>query len=273
MLGKRVATALVLLAVLLPAAFVLPPIFWGAITLVFLAVAAWEWARLLPGAPQPALAAGLVCVGGIAALAWRTIAPWPPLALALACALLVAFWTIAGAVRLSRHEARTGGWPLAATLLFGCWLAMYELRVLGPIPLVSSMAVIWIADIAAYFAGRALGRHKLAPAISPGKTWEGAIGGCVAVVTIGLLCARLPALGESFPALLVDRLTLGGAALALVAIAALSIVGDLHESLLKREAGVKDSGTLLPGHGGVLDRIDALIPTMPATLLLYQLLR
>jgi phosphatidate cytidylyltransferase len=145
--------------------------------------------------------------------------------------------------------------------------------VLGPIPLVSSMAVIWVADIAAYFAGRALGRHKLAPAISPGKTWEGAIGGFVAVVTIGLLCARLPGLGESFPALLVDRLTMGGATLALVAIAALSIVGDLHESLLKREAGVKDSGTLLPGHGGVLDRIDALIPTMPAALLLYQLLR
>jgi len=273
MLAKRVATAVVLLAVLLPAIFVFPPIAWGVITLGFLAVAAWEWSRLLPGAPRPVLAASLVAIAGAAALAWRAAMPWPQAALTLACAALVVFWVIAGAARLARHEARTGGWPLAVLLLFGCWLAMYELRILGPVPLVSSMAVIWVADIAAYFAGRALGRRKLAPSISPGKSWEGAIGGFVAVVAIGLACASVPALGDSLPVLLVQRLSAPGAAVALVALAALSIVGDLHESLLKREAGVKDSGTLLPGHGGVLDRIDALIPTMPAALLLYQLLR
>ena len=273
MLAKRVATAVVLLAVLLPAIFVLPPIAWGVITLGFLAVGAWEWARLLPGAPRPVLAASLVGIAGAAALAWRAAAPWPHEALTIGCAALVAFWVIAGSLRLARHEARTGGWPLAALLLFGCWLAMYELRILGPVPLVSSMAVIWVADIAAYFAGRALGRRKLAPSISPGKSWEGAIGGFVAVVAIGLACASVPALRESLPALLVQSLSAPGAAAALVGIAALSILGDLHESLLKREAGVKDSGTLLPGHGGVLDRIDALIPTMPAALLLYQLLR
>ena len=269
MLGKRVATALVLLAVLLPAIFVLPPVVWGVITLGFLAVAAWEWAKLLPGAPRPRYAAGVVCIAGGGALAWRSIAPWPDAMLVVACAALVAFWVVSGAARLRRREARGGGWPLAAVLLIGCWLAMYELRVLGPVALVSSMAVIWVADIAAYFAGRAFGRHKLAPGISPGKTWEGAVGGFVAVVAIGLVCARSSELASSLPAVLAHRLTAPGAALALVAIAALSIVGDLHESLLKREAGVKDSGTLLPGHGGVLDRIDALIPTMPAALLLY----
>ncbi len=93
------------------------------------------------------------------------------------------------------------------------------------------------------------------------------------MVATGLACASLPMLSDSMPALLVRSLSAPGAAVALVALAALSILGDLHESLLKREAGVKDSGTLLPGHGGVLDRIDALIPTMPAALLLYQLLR
>jgi phosphatidate cytidylyltransferase len=214
-----------------------------------------------------------VLVAGAAALAWREHAPWPPMLVALACLLLLAFWVFAAPVRLSRHEARSGGAPLAVGLLFGCWCALYELRLLGPVPLLSSMAVIWVADIAAYFFGRALGKRKLAPSISPGKSWEGAVGGFFAVAVVGLLAAGAPALHDSLPALLVERTGPVLAVAALVAIAGLSIVGDLHESLLKREAGVKDSGWILPGHGGVLDRIDALIPTMPAALLLYQLLR
>lgn len=272
MLGKRVVTAVLLLAVLLPAIFVFPPLVWGLLTLAFLAVGAWEWTRLLPAAsPWPAVAA--VLVAGVAALAWRAQAPWPQAALVGGCVLLLAFWVVGGVLRLARHEARGGGGLLAAALLFGCWLALYELRLLGPVPLLSSMAVIWVADIAAYFVGRAVGRRKLAPSISPGKSWEGAIGGFFAVAVIGLLAAAAPALADSLPALLVQRAGPVAAVAALVAIAALSIVGDLHESLLKRQAGVKDSGWILPGHGGVLDRIDALIPTMPAALLLYELLR
>ncbi len=278
MLGKRIITAVLLLAVLLPAIFVVPPIVWGLLTLAFLAVGAWEWVRLLPApgaagtaSPWPAVAA--VLVAGAAALAWRTQAPWPPAFPIALCLLLLAFWVLAGSRRLARHDARGGGGLLAALLLFGCWLALYELRLLGPVPLLSSMAVVWVADIAAYFVGRAIGRRKLAPGISPGKSWEGAIGGFFAVAVVGLLAAASPALADSLPALLVAR---GGPFLAigaLVAIAALSIVGDLHESLLKRQAGVKDSGWILPGHGGVLDRIDALIPAMPAALLLYEVLR
>ena len=273
MLGRRIVTAIVLLAILLPAIFVFPAPAWGALTLVFLAVAAWEWARLLPGAPNALLAGGSVLVVGAAALFLREASEWPrPVAIA-AWGVLLVFWAIQGPRRLARHDARGGGWPLAALLLLGCWSSLHELRVLGAIPLLSSMAVVWVADIAAYFAGRAFGRRKLAPSISPGKSWEGAIGGFIAVAVLGLAAAHTPGLEDALPSLLVDRLgTLTGLAV-LVAIAALSIVGDLHESLLKREAGVKDSGWILPGHGGVLDRIDALIPTMPIAALLYLLLR
>lgn len=277
MLGRRVITALVLLAVLLPAIFVFPPMAWGVLTLGFLAVAAWEWTRLLPaggGGRGPAFAAvALVLVAGVLVLGWRESGEWPRGVLLAGCSLLLAFWVFAAPRRLARHEARGGGGLLAGLLLFGCWAALYELRQMGAVALLSSMAVIWVADIAAYFFGRALGRRKLAPAISPGKSWEGAIGGFFCVAVIGLLAAAVPALSASLPALLVARAGPVVAVVALLAIAALSIVGDLHESLLKREAGVKDSGWILPGHGGVLDRIDALIPTMPAALLLYELLR
>ena len=273
MLGKRVLTAAVLLAVLLPAIFVFPPLAWGVLTLGFLAAAAWEWTRLLPGAPSATGAALTLAAAGAAVLAFRFRFEWPAPVVPALCVALVLFWGLAAPRRLSRHEARSGGWPLAALLLFGCWLALYELRVLGAVPLLSAMAAIWVADIGAYFVGRAIGRRKLAPAISPGKSWEGAIGGCVAVVALGLAAAAVPSLADSLPALLVARAGAAGAAVVLAGLAALSIVGDLHESLLKREAGVKDSGRLLPGHGGVLDRIDALIPTMPAALLVYELLR
>ena len=273
MLGRRVVTALVLLAVLLPAIFWFPPVVWNLLTLGFLAVGAWEWDRLLPGGPNARAAAGSVLVCGAAALGWRAVAPWPTSALLVICVSLVIFWAVLGPRRLQAHQARGGGWPLAALLLFGCWLALVELRALGPGPLLSSMAVVWVADVAAYFAGRAFGRRKLAPAISPGKTWEGAFGGLLAVALAGWAAARIPAAQTMLPARLVDEMGLVPALVTLVALAALSIVGDLHESLLKREAGVKDSGWILPGHGGVLDRIDALIPTMPAALLLYLLMR
>ncbi|MBP7658596.1 MAG: phosphatidate cytidylyltransferase, partial [Burkholderiaceae bacterium] len=191
---------------------------------------------------------------------------------------LALFWCVAGPLRLQRHESRGGGQVLVGVLLLGCWLALYELRLHSTWALVSSMAVVWVADIAAYFVGRAIGRRKLAPSISPGKSWEGAIGGASAVAIIGLTVAWLaasswPAAADTLPARLLQS---GGpliAALVLLALAALSVVGDLHESLLKRQAGVKDSGWILPGHGGVLDRIDALIPTMPVALLVYEILR
>jgi phosphatidate cytidylyltransferase len=152
------------------------------------------------------------------------------------------------------------------------WVALFELRVLGPLTLVSCLALVWCADTGAYLVGRWLGRHPLAPRISPGKTWEGALGGW-AMAWLGV--AVLGAGGYGLAgALLRSPAGPGGVAAVVTVLVALSIAGDLYESLLKRLAGVKDSGRLLPGHGGVLDRIDALLPSMPVCwLLLDYLLR
>jgi phosphatidate cytidylyltransferase len=128
------------------------------------------------------------------------------------------------------------------------------------------MAIVWIADTAAYFTGRAFGRVKLAPQVSPGKTWEGVYGGLAAVAVYALALVPLAADGGFTGA--VSPLAVAGWVVCAVALAGLSVVGDLCESLLKRQAGVKDSGRILPGHGGILDRVDALLAAMPAAALL-----
>lgn len=297
MLRQRVVTALILLAVLLPTIFVLPAWTWAAVTLVFLAVGAREWVALLdasaataggveragaqvaPAGPRAGVVAAGVAIAGLALLGWRLGVGWPdwlPLAVSIAA---TGWWCLAAPLRLRSHRALGGGWLLAAALLLACWVALIELHALGPLVLLVAMAIVWIADIGAYFVGRAIGRRKLAPAISPGKTWEGAIGGAIAVIALSGLAAMLAEgqgdaaamLAQTLPVRLFAAAPPALAVLTLAALAALSVVGDLHESLLKREAGVKDSGTLLPGHGGVLDRIDALVPVMPAVLLLHRL--
>jgi len=138
----------------------------------------------------------------------------------------------------------------------------------GFVYLLSVLAIVWLADIAAYFAGRRWGRRKLAPAISPGKTWAGAVGAVVAVLTLALLLAGLAPDVQLFSTLLLQKVALLAALAVLAGLVALSIVGDLFESLLKRQVNAKDSGRLLPGHGGVLDRIDAVIAVLPAAALL-----
>jgi phosphatidate cytidylyltransferase len=126
---------------------------------------------------------------------------------------------------------------------------------------------VWVADIGAYAAGRVFGKRKLAPSISPGKSWEGAIGGWIAVLLLTALCVYLvPA--ANFPAVIMKKWGWPGFVAVMTVLAAASVVGDLFESMLKRRAGVKDSSNLLPGHGGVLDRIDALIPVLPLAALL-----
>ena len=136
-------------------------------------------------------------------------------------------------------------------------LAIAHLRLLSPWLLLGVMAAVWVADIAAYFTGRAFGRRKLAPSISPGKSWEGAYGAVAGVCAYGLACLSYIGYPVAEPGKLVLALV------GLVAFTAVSIIGDLFESLVKRQAGVKDSGTLLPGHGGILDRIDSLTSTLP----------
>ena len=290
MLGQRVVTALVLLAILLPAIFVLPAWTWAAVTLLFLAVGTREWAALLvpegaaASAARPRGVAIGVLVVGLLLLGWRLYAGWPTGFVATLAAAAAAWWCLVAPLRLASGDARGGGWPLAAALLLACWVALIELHALGAAVLLAAMAIVWIADIAAYFVGRAIGRRKLAPRISPGKSWEGAIGGALAVVLAAVAVARWGGgdaaasagregalLAATLPVRLFDAAPAWLAVAVFVLLAALSVVGDLHESLLKRQAGVKDSGTLLPGHGGVLDRIDALVPVMPAVLLLHWL--
>ena len=162
---------------------------------------------------------------------------------------------------------------MALALLAAAWAALIELRAQGSLMLLSAMALVWVADVGAYAVGRTIGRRKLAPSISPGKSWEGAVGAALIVTAAVLATALAWPDVRTLPARLVHGAGWPLAVLLAVALSALSVVGDLYESLLKRQAGVKDSGRTLPGHGGVLDRIDALLPVMPAALLLTLVLR
>ena len=273
MLIARVLTAIALLAVLVPVVFASPVWVWGVVSLLLLIVAFGEWSRLVAGAMPNLVEFSALLVCGLALIALLPSAGLPQPLLVAVCFPAWLFWVTEAPRRLRTHRAGAGGRTLALWLLASCWIALYQLRGQGAGVLVVAMAIVWVADIAAYFAGRALGRHKLAPTISPGKSWEGAVAGMLAVAVVGVWSASWPGLSDALPALLVNRLGGWLAALVLVLLAGLSILGDLYESLLKRQAGVKDSGRLLPGHGGALDRIDALIPTMPVVALLHELLR
>ena len=269
----RVLTALVMLGILIPVVFAAPQWLWGGASLLILAIAFKEWSALLPG-PRPGLMAWSVgLLVGLLVIGLESTSNLPPFLATAAYVGALIFWIAWAPRRLVTHLCHGGGRLLALLLLAACWLALLELRERGAWILVIAMAIVWVADIAAYFVGRATGRHKLAPAISPGKSWEGVVGGVLAVCGIGLWLAKAPFMAGSLPAQLYLSLGPAMTALALAALAGLSVVGDLHESLLKRQAGVKDSGRLLPGHGGFLDRIDALVPTMPVVALLHQVLR
>lgn len=271
MLKTRVITAVVLLAVLLPVTLFAPVAAFGALLAVALVLGAWEWARLLelPGqvpvgyAIVAALALGASTRLGLGAHAAR------PLFEAAAV-----FWVLAGPYVLVRKPTLAHGpWRLflvvaGLVVLVACWHALVAARILGVSFVLSVMLVVWLADIGAYFAGKTFGKHKLAPAISPGKTWEGAVGGWLAVIVVALVVMTARVVEPSLVSVLGDRIGALRTVFVLTVLVAFSIVGDLFESMLKRQAGVKDSSGLLPGHGGVLDRIDALLPVLPLAMLL-----
>ncbi|WP_323072279.1 phosphatidate cytidylyltransferase [Mycetohabitans endofungorum] len=271
MLRTRVVTAIVLLAVLLPVTLFAPLGGFGALIGFVLVFAAWEWAKLLklPGVWPFAYAAlaGVVLVAYVFAGA--------PHGDAVSRAAAV-FWIAAAPFALLRKPTlAVGAWRgflLAAGLVLfvACWHALVAARATGVIFVLSLLLIVWLADIGAYFAGRRFGRHKLAPAISPGKTWEGVIGGWLSVVVVAALALAAHPGVPTVAGALVERLGVVVAVLALSVLVAFSVVGDLFESLLKRQAGVKDSSQLLPGHGGVLDRIDALLPVLPLAMLLLS---
>lgn len=276
MLKTRVLTALALLAALLPALFLLPPLGWAWVATAISAIAGWEWGGFMRLSQAGRIALGVVVFAICAALillfpsalggegwstndAWR-LAQWFYLPSAAFWVLVLPFW-------LRRRwplPGFFGGLAIGAVVLLPTWLALVQLRQLGAWTLVCTMAIVWAADVAAYFAGRAFGKTKLAPSISPGKTWAGAWGAVAGVLLYGFLAAGW------LPASLQPNIAVF--ALLLVLLTVSSIVGDLFESLLKRQAGIKDSSSILPGHGGVLDRIDSQTSTLPLVALLWLLL-
>ena len=276
MLKQRVITAIVLLAILLPALFYKTPVPFCALALLMIAAGAWEWGRLNAFGPIGSLAISGVCVLA-SGLSWYGGMLEKPLPLLWAVA--GAAWVLAGGWLL---RAGVAGWPripralrLAGGLaaLWLAWLAIARARVMGIEFLLSVLLLVWVADIFAYFAGRTFGgrfsKGKLAPSISPGKSWEGVWGGMAGVVALSLVWVFLG--GETLYSQLAQRHGVALMLLAVIFLAAMSVVGDLVESLVKRSAGVKDSSGLLPGHGGVLDRVDALLPTLPLAMMLITL--
>jgi len=263
MLRARIQTAVILLAGLLASVFLLPRAYWIALVGALLAVAAWEWAALARIGPVGRSLYALAISGAGVWAGWNVgsdalfDASW-------LYAAATVFWVILAPVWLWERPAFGNPiMPLAAgvAVLVPNAAALVEFRAENPALLLAVMAVVWISDISAYFAGRLFGRNKLAPSISPGKTWEGVYGALmtVTVYAIGWIAVAGP---RPMP---LKHADLGHLwfVLMLLALAAAGVAGDLLESQMKRQAGVKDSGTLLPGHGGMLDRIDALLPVLP----------
>ena len=267
MLKMRIITALLLLLVLLAVLASGSFTFFVLAVALFLLAAAWESFRLFK-MRQPALfAALLVLVFLLIVLQDNFSAPLRLFGLCTAIWLL----RLAPSLGLGLPALKSFGNFLLGGVygiaVLGCFVAIVVLFKQSPLYLLSVMAVVWIADIGAYFAGKAFGKRKLAPSISPGKSWEGAIGGWLAVLLLTSVSTLLPALADTFATnLRAESGWLGFAGVMSVLVAA-SVAGDLFESQLKRRAGVKDSSKLLPGHGGILDRIDALIPTLPLAVL------
>ncbi len=272
MLKSRVITAIILLVLFLLALFGLPDAGWAAVVVVVVMQGTSEWSRLakLSGA-QANLFWGLtlaMMLGLIGFDAYHTIEQqaFPHLLIYAVSAL---FWLIVVPAWLMVGWKVERPLPMAlvgAVVLIPTGLAMLDLRGDHPLWLLGMMGLVWMADIAAYFTGRTFGRNKLAPSISPGKTWEGVAGAMLGVAIYVLVAWSFSGLGFAvLPALLVASWCWVG----------LAVFGDLFESAIKRQAGVKDSGALLPGHGGLLDRIDALTSTLPlaALALLVQHLK
>ena len=283
MLRQRVITAIILLAILLPAMFYTTPVPFCAVALVLIAAGGWEWGRLNACSSPVSILLGLA-VAALCGLTWYAGLLGQPLRL---------LWTLAGGawVLMGGALLRAGvaGWPkiprvlrllggLAALWL--AWLAVAQARVIGVQFLLSVLLLVWVADIAAYAAGRTFGgkftQGKLAPSISPGKSWEGVWGGVAGVVLLSFGWVLFERSGDTvFSGSLYARLWAQHGVLVMllgvVFLAAMSVVGDLVESLVKRSAGAKDSSGLLPGHGGVLDRVDALLPAVPLAMMLIHL--
>lgn len=281
MLKQRIITALVLLAILVPVVLYPDSRLFALVALVLIAAGGWELGRLCGLGSTGAVVTGVVSFL-LGALLWVLGA----LQVQLGSLWLVgtAFWVLFSAWMLRQGAASWLAVPQTVRLCGGvfallvAWLAVSQAHAMGVNYLFSVLFLVWAADVGAYFAGRGLGgkfiQRKLAPTVSPGKTWEGAIGGLLTVFLIAALWQMLEGRGAMGGQSLYARLAGHGAwfyGVALLFLVTMSVVGDLVESLLKRSVGVKDSSGLLPGHGGILDRVDALLPVLPIAMMLGTL--
>jgi len=277
MLKQRVITALVLIAILLPALFASVAWPFAVLSLVMIAAAGWEWGRL-NGAGAGAMVLGALVAAACAVALWLGWTAAPP---RVAWWLAFCVWVLGGVFVLRGGPAAWPGVPVlvrclvGAALLFVAWLALASARNLGVNFILSVFCLVWAADIAAYFGGKAFGKRKLAPGISPGKSWEGVWSGMLGALALAALWLWLDTAFKmdsvSLYTQLYNRFGVIGLIGIVVFLAAMSVVGDLFESLVKRAAGAKDSSGLLPGHGGVLDRIDALLPVFPIAMALITI--
>lgn len=275
MLKTRIITAAILVPAVLAALFLLSPRAWGVAALGVMALAAHEWGRLIgmSGIRWAWSVSSLLMLGLflLFAPAAGFTQGWPATTIYWVCGLAAAFWLLvapAWVIRRWPTRARPGMSALGLLLLAATWMAVVELQARSPWLVLAAMAIVWIADSAAYFSGRAFGRRKLAPLVSPGKTWEGVYGAWVAVAVYAFVLSFF-AQDAGYRGAVTPLAIALWIVFALV-LASVSVVGDLFESLLKRHADAKDSGKLLPGHGGVLDRIDALLAAMPLAALAAQ---
>ncbi|SDW18452.1 phosphatidate cytidylyltransferase [Nitrosomonas communis] len=268
MLKTRILTAIILIALFIPALFYLPAIFWAMLLLGLTIVASREWCRLAKFTTHQTILYLILTtlLGGELLLIISEVVTINPNNTSMMWIYVVSciFWGGVAPILLWKFYAVKSvsllmlmGWLI---LLPTC-LALYQLRAIDPWLLLGSMGVVWVSDIAAYFVGRSFGKHKLAPNISPGKTWEGVAGALIVVVCYALIWGQFIGKGDNI--LIINLVLLS------LLLAGLGIIGDLFESLMKRQAGVKDSGNILPGHGGILDRIDALTSTLPIAVLAF----
>lgn len=265
MLRQRLLTALLLGGLVVWVTLCLPTAWFGGLLLVVILIGAWEWSGLLFAVSGRVAYVVLVAALGLLMVGWRRWEEWPVMALGL----IVAGWCYAG-VWLWRYNRQPQHDPLLVWAVAGLltllppWLVLLELHGrpgFGPGYALFLLLLVWLADSSAYFAGRRWGRHKLAPAVSPGKTREGVIGALLTTLVVAGSGAVLLHIAAWLTFILVCLVTV-----------VFSIVGDLLESMLKRQCNAKDSGSLLPGHGGVLDRIDSMTAAAPVFLLGLRLI-
>jgi len=271
MLKTRIITAVVLLAVLLPVLFFGTALAVLALSVVFFGAACWESLRLF----GHKLIIPAACI-------WTALYVWlgytgNSTQFMLVWMLGVLAWVIRfiPSLKLGLPATGSGSSRLYSSMylisVMACFLAMLVLQRHSAMYLLSVMVIVWVADIGAYFFGKAFGKRKLAPTISPGKSWEGALGGWICVLVLGAVSTQIPFFADTFSVTLQQRWGWAGLGLALTVLTAAGVCGDLVESQLKRRAQMKDSSNLLPGHGGVLDRIDSLIPVLPMAMLIIEL--